>query len=278
MSSLVQLPPADLTPMQMLLTADFIVKLTIAILVAASLTTWTILLGKSLELRAAQRRLRDALRAAGDAATLEAFRLELGAPGGQSRGSQSRAPQSEDAKSADGESRGGGSPGDAARSLLAAAAAELRLSDALPPDGIKERIAQRLHRIEAALARRMSRGTGVLATIGSCAPFIGLFGTVWGIMNSFVGISRMQTTNLAVVAPGIAEALLATAAGLIAAIPAVVIYNGFARAVAGHRAMLADLSTAIWGLASRDLDRRETRYAEREPGAGRPVLVHRAAE
>ena len=65
----------------------------------------------------------------------------------------------------------------------------------------------------------MTRGTGILATIGATAPFVGLFGTVWGIMNSFIGISKAQTTNLAVVAPGIAEALLATAIGLVAAIP-----------------------------------------------------------
>ena len=103
-------------------------------------------------------------------------------------------------------------------------------------DGIKERIASRLERIEAAAARRITRGTGVLATIGATAPFVGLFGTVWGIMNSFIGISKSQTTNLAVVAPGIAEALLATALGLAAAIPAVVIYNMFSRSIAAYRA------------------------------------------
>ena len=248
MSIMAQLPPPDLTPMQMLLTADSVVKLTIAILVAASLATWTILIGKALELRAAGRRLRAALGLASDAATLEAFDAGLDA-------------------------RGYG-----ARALLSAATAELRLSVRLPAEGIKERIAQKLQRIEMAMARRMSRGTGVLATIGSCAPFVGLFGTVWGIMNSFVGISQMQTTNLAVVAPGIAEALLATAAGLIAAIPAVVIYNCFARSVAGHRALLADLSTAIWGLASRDLDRRSARDAERDAGAISSLLAHQAAE
>ena len=84
----------------------------------------------------------------------------------------------------------------------------------------------------------MIRGTGILATIGATAPFVGLFGTVWGIMNSFIGISKPHTTNLAVVAPGIAEALLATALGLVAAIPAVVIYNMFSRSIAGYRALL----------------------------------------
>ena len=100
----------------------------------------------------------------------------------------------------------------------------------------------------------MSSGTGVLATIGSTAPFVGLFGTVWGIMNSFIGIAKTQTTNLAVVAPGIAEALLATALGLVAAIPAVVIYNVFARSIAGYKAQVADASAEVLLLVSRDLD------------------------
>ena len=122
-------------------------------------------------------------------------------------------------------------------------------------DGIKERIASRLERIEAAYGRRLLRGTGVLATIGSTAPFVGLFGTVWGIMNSFIGISKSHTTNLAVVAPGIAEALLATAFGLAAAIPAVVIYNVFARSISGYRALVGDASAEVLRLVSRDLER-----------------------
>ena len=101
------------------------------------------------------------------------------------------------------------------------------------------------------------RGTGLLATIGSTAPFVGLFGTVWGIMNAFIGISQAQTTNLAVVAPGIAEALLATAIGLVAVIPAVVIYNHFARAITGYRQALADAAAAVERLLSRDLDFRK---------------------
>jgi biopolymer transport protein ExbB len=83
-----------------------------------------------------------------------------------------------------------------------------------------------------------------------------LFGTVWGIMNSFIGISKAQTTNLAVVAPGIAEALLATAIGLVAAIPAVIIYNVFARAIAGYRGLLGDAAGAVLRIISRDLDQR----------------------
>ncbi len=123
-----------------------------------------------------------------------------------------------------------------ARDLIAAAAHEIDISVGLPSEGIKERVASRLERIEAPALRYITRGTGILATIGSTAPFVGLFGTVWGIMNAFIGISKAQTTNLAVVAPGIAEALLATAIGLVAAIPAVVIYNMFARAISGYRA------------------------------------------
>ena len=125
----------------------------------------------------------------------------------------------------------------------------------MSPAGVKERIASRFERIEAAAGRQMIRGTGILATIGATAPFVGLFGTVWGIMNSFIGISQAQATNLAVVAPGIAEALLATALGLVAAIPAVVIYNLLARMIAGYRVQLGDASAEVLRLVSRDLER-----------------------
>jgi biopolymer transport protein ExbB len=119
-----------------------------------------------------------------------------------------------------------------------------------------------LERVQAATARRALTGTNVLATIGSSAPFVGLFGTVWGIMNAFIGISHAQTTSLMVVAPGIAEALLATAFGLIAAIPAVIIYNGFARVIAGYRGLSGDAATLVLCLAGRDLDRRGLAAAE----------------
>ncbi|MBG5949745.1 tonB-system energizer ExbB [Proteus terrae] len=120
--------------------------------------------------------------------------------------------------------------------------------------GIKERVEMRMERRVAAIIRELGRGNGYLATIGAISPFIGLFGTVWGIMNSFIGIAHSQTTNLAVVAPGIAEALLATAIGLIAAIPAVIIYNIFARMIAGYRGEIGDIATGVVTLVSRDLD------------------------
>ena len=112
---------------------------------------------------------------------------------------------------------------------MQAAANEIRFSANLRADGSKERGAWQLERIEMAASRKISRGTGILATIGATAPFVGLFGTVYGIMDSFIGISKSHTTNLAVVAPGIAEALLATGLGLFAAIPSVMIYNMLAR-------------------------------------------------
>src|SRR6201984_2308322 len=154
---------------------------------------------------------------------------------------------------------------------MQAAANEIALSANLRADGLKERIAWQSERIEMAAGRKISRGTGILATIGATAPFVGLFGTVWGIMNSFIGISKAHTTNLAVVAPGIAEALLATALGLAAAIPAVVIYNMFARSIAGYRAGLGDAAAEVLRLVSRDLERAAAVPAER--AASEPVLA-----
>ena len=101
----------------------------------------------------------------------------------------------------------------------------------------------------------LERHLNSLATIGATAPFVGLFGTVWGIMNSFQSIALTKNTTLAVVAPGIAEALLATALGLVAAIPAVIMYNMFTRWLAGYRALQGDVSAEILRLISRDLDR-----------------------
>jgi biopolymer transport protein ExbB len=218
--------PRDLSPWGMFMNADIVVKAVILGLVFASVLTWTIWLAKTLELLIARLRLRRALRALNEARSLADATADLQGVGGEGL------------------------------ALAQAADHELRLSaDALVPDGVKERIASRLSRIEAAGGRRMIRGTGWLATIGATAPFVGLFGTVWGIMNSFIGISKQQTTNLAVVAPGIAEALLATALGLVAAIPAVVMYNMFSRWTAGYRAQQADAAAEILRLVSRDLDR-----------------------
>ena len=144
---------------------------------------------------------------------------------------------------------------------MQSASREAALSGGMFDDGFKERIALRLERVELAMSRRISRGTGLVATIGATAPFVGLFGTVWGIMNAFIGISEAHTTNLAVVAPGIAEALLATALGLVAAIPAVVIYNHLTRSIASYRALLGDASVMVMLLVSREGDRSLFRLA-----------------
>jgi biopolymer transport protein ExbB len=218
--------PRDLSPWSMFASADIIVQSVIVGLAFASVVTWTVWLAKSIELLFARRNLRIALAAIGEERSL-----------------------------ADAADRVGTGRGIVA-SFIAAAAHELRMSsDLTERDGIKERVASRLARLEAAAARDMNKGTGLLATIGSTAPFVGLFGTVWGIMNSFIGISKAQTTNLAVVAPGIAEALLATAIGLFAAIPAVIIYNQFARWIGGYKGLLGDASAEVLRLVSRDLDR-----------------------
>ncbi|MGE0424683.1 MAG: tonB-system energizer ExbB [Reyranellaceae bacterium] len=224
--------PSNLSPWGMFLSADIVVKAVMIGLAFASVVTWTVWLAKSIELMLAKRRAAAGLRKLGNVPSLPEAQLRLG---------RDRTPIA---------------------ALLRAANDEIRLSSDLPAAGIKQRIAGRLERIEAAAGRAMARGTGLLATIGSTAPFVGLFGTVWGIMNSFIGISKAQTTSLAVVAPGIAEALLATAIGLVAAIPAVVIYNVFARAIGGYRAMLADGSAEVLRIAGRDLDRHHPRLAE----------------
>src|ERR1051325_7252148 len=216
--------PRDLSPWGMFSSADVVVKAVIVGLAFASAITWTIWVAKTVEIIMAKRRARAALAVIDAADSLAGLQRSV-------------------------------KSGPAA-AFIAAAEAELQLSvDALDKDGAKERIASRLERIEAAHGRRIARATGVLATIGATAPFVGLFGTVWGIMNSFIGISKSHTTNLAVVAPGIAEALLATAFGLAAAIPAVVIYNMFARSTATYRALLGDTTAAVLRLISRELDR-----------------------
>lgn len=219
--------PHDLTPWGMYEAADWVVKAVMIGLVIASLVTWMIAIAKALEIIFARRRARVGVR-----------RLE-------------RANSLHEAIEGNGRGRWRGP----VAALAVTAADEAQRSASLSAEGIKERTAIALSRVEARVGRRMSRGTSVLATVGSVSPFVGLFGTVWGIMNSFIAISESNTTNLAVVAPGIAEALLATGIGLVAAIPAVVIYNAFSRSISGYRAVLSDGSALVMRHLSRDLDR-----------------------
>jgi biopolymer transport protein ExbB len=216
----------ELSPWSMFKSADVLVKAVMIGLAFASLVTWTIFIAKMIELTLIQRKLRAALNKIGDARSLAEAQFALGAKDS------------------------------VLSSLLAAAMREARLSAGISSDaGIKERAASSFGEIVRAEARRIRLGMGLLATIGATSPFVGLFGTVWGIMNSFIGISKSQTTNLAVVAPGIAEALLATAIGLVAAIPAVIIYNHFARVTKGYLELVGRASGAAGRLLSRDLDR-----------------------
>jgi biopolymer transport protein ExbB len=216
----------ELSPWSMFMSADIIVKAVMIGLAFASLVTWTIFVAKMIELTFIQRNLRGALAKIADARSLAEAQFALGTKQG------------------------------VLASLLAAAMREGRLSAGISSDaGIKERAASSFGEIVRAEARRIRFGMGLLATIGATSPFVGLFGTVWGIMNSFIGISKSQTTNLAVVAPGIAEALLATAFGLVAAIPAVIIYNHFSRVTKTYLELVSRASGAAGRLLSRDLDR-----------------------
>jgi biopolymer transport protein ExbB len=216
----------ELSPWSMFLNADILVKAVMIGLAFASLVTWTIFIAKMIELAVARRKLKTALNKTSNSRSLAEAQFALGARRG------------------------------VLSSFLAAAMREARLSAGISSDaGIKERAASSFGEIMRAEARRIRLGMGLLATIGATSPFVGLFGTVWGIMNSFIGISKAQTTNLAVVAPGIAEALLATAIGLVAAIPAVIIYNHFARVTKTYLELVSRASGAAGRLLSRDLDR-----------------------
>jgi biopolymer transport protein ExbB len=224
----------ELSPWSMFLSADNLVKAVMISLIIASLATWTILLAKTIQLSRGRRQLGEALARISGCRSLAEAHMALG------------------------------SATNVISELLAAAMQEIRLSDDSPSEsGIKERAASRFSEIVRTEARAIRYGMGVIATVGATAPFVGLFGTVWGIMNSFIGISKAQTTNLAVVAPGIAEALLATAVGLAAAIPAVIIYNHFSRATKGYMDLVGRGTGAVGRLVSRDLDRFQSRVISR---------------
>lgn len=227
--------PHDLSPMGMYMAADIVVKAVMLGLLFGTFVTLTILVYKFFEVALAKRAVRNALKVLRNSQSLK--------------------------QAADALTR----KSDPAAFMTRAALEEYhRSADALDVagnDGLKERTRSIVERTEAQAGRKLALGTGVLATIGSTAPFVGLFGTVWGIMNSFIGIAQTQTTNLAVVAPGIAEALLATAIGLVAAIPAVIVYNHFARQIQGYKQLLSDAGAGIERLMSRDLDFRKVQQA-----------------
>ena len=217
-----------LSPMGMFYAADPVVKGVMIALCVASVLTWTMLFLMAGRLLLAQRKMRSANKALLQSATLAEF-----------------------------DTHAASEVGSHAIQLLSAARLEVALSDGLPAENMMERVKLAMTRVEHAINRRMTSGLGILAIIGSTGPFVGLFGTVWGIMHSFISIAQAQTTNLSVVAPGIAEALLATAIGLVAAIPAVIFYNLLTRQASAYRALVHDAESFILRHLSRDLDRRD---------------------
>ncbi len=206
--------------------ADIVVKSVMIGLAFASVVTWTVWLAKAIELAAARRRVRKALRRLNVANSI-----------------------AEAASLVD--------PSGAPCRRCCAPPSPRRAPPGTSPTRTPSRSASpaRLERIELAAGRDINRGTGLLATIGSTAPFIGLFGTVWGIMNSFIGISKAQTTNLAVVAPGIAEALLATAVGLVRRHPGGDHLQSSCARDRAYQGCVADASAEVLRIVSRDLDR-----------------------
>ena len=219
--------PHDMSPLGMFFAADQVVKSVLIGLLIAALATWVVLLVKGASLLQARRSAALAVAMLKSATSLP-----------------------------DAAVKGGASL--LAQQLLDDVQQELSLSHVnATAAALKERAGFRQEQLIAQQVRAMTQGIGLLASIGAVAPFVGLFGTVWGIMNSFIGIAVSQSTNLATVAPGIAEALLATALGLVAAIPAVVIYNVLSRGINQYKAQLRAASAQVLLMLSRDLDTRK---------------------
>jgi biopolymer transport protein ExbB len=224
-----------LTPIVMFEQADLVVKIVMIGLLACSILSWTLLVIKLVEF-GSLRRTSDRF--------LESFR------GAKSINEMGRIAESEDFA------------GNPMADMAAAAAAEVELSRQAGlnitgefRDSTLMRASTAINAVQASLARRLSGGMQFLASVGANAPFIGLFGTVYGIMNSFIGIANTNTTNLAVVAPGIAQALLATGIGLFAAIPSVVFYNYFQTQITGYGSRSEGFMAELVNAISRQLDK-----------------------
>lgn len=224
-----------LTPIVMFEQADLVVKIVMIGLLACSILSWTLLVIKLVEF-GSLRRTSDRF--------LESFR------GAKSINEMGRIAESEDFA------------GNPMADMAAAAAAEVELSRQAGlnvtgefRDSTLMRATTAINAVQASLARRLSGGMQFLASVGANAPFIGLFGTVYGIMNSFIGIANTNTTNLAVVAPGIAQALLATGIGLFAAIPSVVFYNYFQTQITGYGSRSEGFMAELVNAISRQLDK-----------------------
>jgi biopolymer transport protein TolQ len=225
----------NLSMFDLFLQSDSIVKLVMLILLIASFWSWAVIFDKVLRLRRLQRA----------AASFE----DTFWSGGSLDDLYDRV---------------GTRPADPMSAVFGAAMREWRRSAAkglLGTPGMRSSLQQRIERVmNVTVGRemdRVERFMSFLATVGSTAPFVGLFGTVWGIMNSFQAIAASKNTSLAVVAPGIAEALFATALGLVAAIPAVVAYNKLATDLGRYAGRLEGFATEFGAILSRQLDERQ---------------------
>ncbi len=226
-------PEASMSVWSLFWRADVIVKLVMLLLLAASVWCWTIIFDKALRLRRLRSQAEDFEESFWSGGSLEDLYDRIGRD-----------------------------PGHPMAAVFAAAMEELRramqrqdiISDDRLRAGVQQRINQAMQVTVDREMNRLERYMGFLATVGSTAPFVGLFGTVWGIMNAFTAIALYKDTSLTVVAPGIAEALFATALGLLAAIPAVVAYNKLSTDLDRYGSRLEAFAAEFHSLLSRQLD------------------------
>lgn len=223
----------SLSPLALFQHADIVVKTVIILLLLASLFSWIVWVGKLLEIRKKNNLILQSIQTIEQQRHLE-NNVQL--------------------------------PDHAADLIYQIAKEEYEYAQQknkfFSEQSIKERVIAAIERIVASEKHHLSLGTSFLATVGAIAPFVGLLGTVWGIMHSFVSIAQSNTSNLSVVAPGIAEALFATALGLFAAIPAVILYNSVVRSITHHTLLVEDNATDILNLLSRDLEDLQGSYLE----------------
>jgi biopolymer transport protein TolQ len=222
------LDAASLSPLAMFLQADIVVKIVMVGLLLASIAVWTIIVGSSMKLGKVRR-------------DTEAFERDFWKAGDVDRFSENAAQRDLPAGR-----------------VLNAGLAEWRRSTARPVvdrAGVRERLGLAMDSAIAQEVDRLGERLNLLATVGAVAPFVGLFGTVWGIMRSFAAIAGAQNSSLAVVAPGIAEALFATAIGLFAAIPAVIAYNRFTHRLGQIEARLGRFADGFHAMLSRELEK-----------------------
>lgn len=219
--------PTRLNPVALFLHADIVVQVVMGALVLASVWVWTIVFAFSLRMGSAERKCNKYEAAFWEARDVDAFHKENG---------------TKDVPSA---------------RIVTAALAEWRRSTSgksIDREGTRQRLNSAMESVVTAETDRLAGRLNFLATVGAVAPFVGLFGTVWGIMDSFFNIGAQQNSSLAVVAPGISEALFATAIGLFAAIPAVIAYNRFSHRVNRFETRLFRFADRFHGTLSRELE------------------------